>query len=207
MCGASPAFSRGEAAGRGDPARVAAHHFQDEHLGRGAGHRGDVEAGFADRHGDVLGDRAEARAAVGDRQVVVHGLRHVDGLHRVAQLLGQLRDLEAGVGRVAAAVVEEVADVVRLEDFDQALVLRAGCPRTSSACSAPSRTRRPACGAGRGWRRRFPCWCRSGLRSARRGCRCGRRRPCRCAPVCLRAVSMTPQAEALMTAVTPPDWA
>ena len=68
----------GEAAGRRDPARVPAHHLEHEHLGRGARHRGDVEAGFADRHGDVLGDRAEARAAVGDRQVVVHGLRHVD---------------------------------------------------------------------------------------------------------------------------------
>ena len=38
------------------------------------GHRGDVVAGFAHRGGDVLGDRAEPRAAVGERQVVVDGL-------------------------------------------------------------------------------------------------------------------------------------
>jgi hypothetical protein len=41
---------------------------------------------------------------------------------RVAQLPGQLRDLEARVGGVVAAVEEEVADVVRAEDLDQALV-------------------------------------------------------------------------------------
>ena len=39
--------------------------------------------------------------------------------------LGELRDLEAGVGGVAAAVVEEVADVVGLEDLDEPLVLAA----------------------------------------------------------------------------------
>jgi len=42
----------------------------------------------------------------------------------LAHGFAELRDLEAGVGRVAAAVVEEVADVVRLEDLDQALVSR-----------------------------------------------------------------------------------
>ena len=47
----------------------------------------------------------------------------MDGLQRVAHRGAQLADLEAGVGRVAAAVVEEVADVVGLEDLDQALVL------------------------------------------------------------------------------------
>ncbi len=114
---------RRQAAGRRDPAGVAPHHFQDEHLGRGLGHRGDVVAGLADRHGHVLGHRAEAGAGVGDRQVVVHRLGDVDGLDRIAQLLAQLAHLEAGVGGVAAAVVEEVADVVGLEHLDQALVL------------------------------------------------------------------------------------
>jgi len=46
----------------------------------------------------------------------------MDGLHRVTQFFGKLRDLVAGVGGIAAAVIEEVADVVRLEDFDQAIV-------------------------------------------------------------------------------------
>jgi hypothetical protein len=81
-----------------------------------------VEGSFQRGHGDVLGDRTETGAAVGDRQIVVDGLRHVDGLDRVAHGFGQLGHLEAGVGRIAAAVVEEVADVVGLEDFDQALV-------------------------------------------------------------------------------------
>ena len=111
-----------QAAGRGDPAGVAPHHFEHEHLGRGLGHRAHVERRFQRGHRDVFGDRAEAGAAVGDGQVVVHGLRHVDGLHRIAHAFGQLRDLEAGVGGIAAAVVEEVADVVRLEHLDQALV-------------------------------------------------------------------------------------
>jgi hypothetical protein len=44
---------------------------------------------------------------------------------RIAELLRDLRDLEAGVGGIVAAVVEEIADVVRAEDIDQALVLRA----------------------------------------------------------------------------------
>ena len=46
--------------------------------------------------------------AVRDRQIVVDRLRHVDGLQRVPHFLGQHRDLVAGVGRVAPAVVEEV---------------------------------------------------------------------------------------------------
>jgi len=36
--------------------------------------------------------------------------------------LGQLADLEAGVSRIAAAVVRRSNRVVRLEDFDQACV-------------------------------------------------------------------------------------
>ena len=62
---------------------------------------------------------------VGDGQVVVDGLRHADADDRVAELLADLRHLVRGVHRVAAAVVEEVADVVRLEDLDQPLVLGA----------------------------------------------------------------------------------
>ena len=75
-----------EAACGRDPAGVAAHHFQHEHLGRGARHRGHVEACLADRDGDIFGDRPEARTAIGDRQVIVHGLRHVDRGERIAEL-------------------------------------------------------------------------------------------------------------------------
>ena len=100
-----------------------AHHLEDEHLGRGPCHRAHVERRLERRHRDVLGDRAEARAAVRDRQVVVDRLRHVDRLQRIAHRLRQLADLEARVGRVAAAVVEEPGDVVGAEDLDQPLVL------------------------------------------------------------------------------------
>jgi hypothetical protein len=111
-----------QTAGGGDPAGVPAHHLNDEDLRRGLGHGTHVIGGLQSGHGDVLGDRAEAGAAVGDGQVVVHGLGHVDGLDGIAHGFGQLAHLVAGVRRVAAAVVEEVADVVGLEDLDQAFV-------------------------------------------------------------------------------------
>src|SRR5690606_4850793 len=44
---------------------------------------------------------------------------------RIIDLAAELRHLVGGVLRIAAAVVEEVADVVRPEDLQQALVLRA----------------------------------------------------------------------------------
>ncbi|GBE09471.1 hypothetical protein BMS3Abin12_00015 [bacterium BMS3Abin12] len=113
----------GEAAGRGDPACVAAHDLQHEDLGGSLGHGGDVEGGLTDGDGDILGDRAEARAVVGDREVVVDGLGDADAGEGVAHLLTQLGDLAGGVLRVVATVVEEVADVVRLEYLDQAFVL------------------------------------------------------------------------------------
>jgi hypothetical protein len=47
----------------------------------------------------------------------------MDGLDRIAQARGELGDLVTGIGRVAAAVVEEIADVVGLEDLDQTFVL------------------------------------------------------------------------------------
>ena len=63
--------------------------------------------------------------AVGVRQVVVDGLRHADADDLVAELITDLRHLVSGVHGIVAAVVEEVADVVRLEDLDEALVLGA----------------------------------------------------------------------------------
>lgn len=88
-----------------------------------ARHRGHVVPGFADRGGDILGDRAKARAAIGDRQIVIDGLGNMHGLDRVAKRGGNLRNLQAGIGRIAATVVEEIADIVCLEYFNQALVL------------------------------------------------------------------------------------
>ena len=74
----------GQPGGGGDPARVTAHHFHHEHLGRRFAHRRHVETRFEHRHRGVFGDRAEARAAIGDRQVVVHRLGHADHLQRIA---------------------------------------------------------------------------------------------------------------------------
>ena len=47
------------------------------------------------------------------------------GLYRIAFCSGKLRDLKAGIGRIATAVVEEITDVVRLEDFDESFIF--GC--------------------------------------------------------------------------------
>ncbi len=125
MCGACVgAFAR-EPAGGDDPAGMAAHDFHDEHLRRRLGHRGHVERGFARGNRDVLRHGAEARHAVGVRQVVVDGLRHADADDLVAELIADLGHLVSGVHGIVAAVVEEVADVVRLEYFDEALVLGA----------------------------------------------------------------------------------
>ena len=125
MCGASSARWPARPAGGGEPARVAAHRFVHEDLRRGVGHRGDVERAFAHRDRGVLRRRTEARAAIGDRQVVVDRLRHADAGQRVAEFFGEPRDLEGRVGRIVAAVVEEPAHVVRLEHLQQALVARA----------------------------------------------------------------------------------
>jgi hypothetical protein len=193
-------------AGGGDPAGVAAHDLDDEDLGRGGAHGAHVEDCLQGRGGDVLGHGAEARAVVGDGQVVVDGLRHVDGLHRVAHLLRQLADLVAGIGRVAAAVVEEVADVVRLEDLDQALVLALVGLQALELVAAGAEA------AGRGVAQRGDVLGRflAGVDQV-----LGQRADDAVAAGidvgdlvgCWRAVSMTPQAEALITAVTPPDWA
>ena len=102
---------------------MTAQHLEDEDLGGGLGHRAHVVARLADRDRRVLRDGPEPRAAIRQRQVVVHRLGDVDRLDRIAKLVAQLRHLETGVGRVPAAVVEEIADVMGPEDFDQPLIL------------------------------------------------------------------------------------
>ena len=114
-----------ETAGGGDPAGMPTHDLHHEDLGRGARHGGDIERRLARGDGDVFRDRAEAGTAVGVRQIVVDRLRHADTGDRIAQGLADLRDLERGVHGVVAAVVEEIPDVVRFEDLDEALVFGA----------------------------------------------------------------------------------
>ena len=116
---------RGEAAGRRDPSGMTAHHLEDEDLGRRERHRRDVERRLANRDRNVLRHRAEAGAVVGDRQIVVDGLRDADRDDRITEGFAELRDLERGIRRIPPAVVEEVPDVVGAEDIDEPLVLRA----------------------------------------------------------------------------------
>src|SRR3981081_2025948 len=46
---------------------------------------------------------------------------------RLAEVRRDLRDFETGVGRVAAAIIEEVPDMVRLEDLQQPGIWRGVC--------------------------------------------------------------------------------
>src|SRR5258708_35739139 len=114
-----------QTAGRRDPARVPAHHLEDENLGRGAGHRAYVKPRFARRHATVLGDGAEPRAAIRDGQIIVHGLGYPDANDGKVHLHGDLGHFLRRVHGVVAAVVKEVTDVVRAEYVDQSRVLRA----------------------------------------------------------------------------------
>ena len=68
----------GQTAGGGDPAGVSAHDFQNEHFGGRLEHRRHIERGLAYGDRDVLGNRPEAGAGVGKRQVVVYGLGDTD---------------------------------------------------------------------------------------------------------------------------------
>src|SRR5882672_12062794 len=102
---------------------MTAHDFEYEDLGGGAGHGEHVERRLARRDSNVLGSRAETRTAVGNRQVVVHGFGYADADDRVSQLRADLGHLLCGVHGVVAAVVEEIPDVMRPKNVDQALVL------------------------------------------------------------------------------------
>ena len=84
---------------------------------------GGVAVDLHDGGGDVLGRGREARAVVGAVQVVVDGLGNAHHAALIAVLQHELADLVAGVHAVVAAVVEEVAHVVLLEDLQDALVV------------------------------------------------------------------------------------
>ena len=73
--------------------------------------------------GDILGRGGKAGAVVGAVQVIVDGLWNTHDAALVAHFLHILGDLVAGVHGVVAAVVEEIADVVLLEDFKDALII------------------------------------------------------------------------------------
>src|SRR5690606_6220930 len=110
----------GEGGTGGNPAGGTAHDLDDRNeiaLAHGLGVAGD----FTHGGGEILDHAAVAGAVVGGGQVVVDRLRHADDAELVALFLGELGNLVGGILRVVAADVEEVADVVRLEDFEHAL--------------------------------------------------------------------------------------
>ena len=118
--GAAAVFA-GQGGGGGEPAGVTAH---DLHHGDHAGviHPG-VLVDLHDGGGDILGSAGVAGAVVGAPQVVVDGLGYAHHAALITHGLHVLADLVAGVHGVVAAVIEEVADVVLLEDLQDALVI------------------------------------------------------------------------------------
>src|SRR5207302_1601501 len=188
-----------------DPAGVTAHHLEHEHAGRGARHGGYVESRLARGDGDVLRDRAEAGTAIGVRQIVVDRLRHAHAGDGKAERGAELRHLERGVHGIVAAVIEEVADVVGAEYLDQPLIFRAVPSMPFSLKRAEPNAPAGVCFSARmvaGLSR--PTSIRSSVSAPTMPCR-----PAYTLPICRLplAVSITPHAEALMTAETPPDWA
>ena len=111
----------GQRGGGGQPAGVTAHALDDGDLTLVI--HGGIAVHFHDGGGDVLGGGGEARAVVGAVQVVVDGLGNAHHAALIAVLQHELGDLVAGVHAVVAAVVEEVAHVVLLEDLEDALVV------------------------------------------------------------------------------------
>ena len=78
---------------------------------------------FHDGGSDILGGGSIAGAVVGTGEVVVDGLGDAHDAAGIAVGEEELGDFVAGIHGVVAAVVEEVADVVLLKDFDDALIV------------------------------------------------------------------------------------
>ena len=111
----------GQGGGAGQPAGVAAHNLDD------GDHAGVIHVGVLPHlgagGGDILGRGGKAGAVVGAVQVIVDGLWNTHDAALVAHFLHILGDLVAGVHGVVAAVVEEIADIVLLEDLQDTLVI------------------------------------------------------------------------------------
>ncbi len=75
--------------------------------------------------GDKLGRGREARGMVVDHEVVIDGLRDVDGTKLVAFQLGLLIDNTHSVRGVIAADIKEVAHIMRTEDLEDFLAVLA----------------------------------------------------------------------------------
>ena len=98
----------------GEESRVTTHHHADVN----ALQRTVVEVDAGEGLGDKAGCGAEARAVVVLLEIVVDGLGNVNGAQLVVRFLRLLVDDAYRVGRIIAADVEEVADVVGLHHLE-----------------------------------------------------------------------------------------
>ena len=69
----------------------------------------------------------------------------MDGLNRKAGRFRQLRYFEAGVGRVATAVVEEIANIMSSENGNQSFVLRTAFLKTFEFVATRAKSARRRC--------------------------------------------------------------
>ena len=108
-----------ERGGGGEEAGMSPHHHADVH----AGQRGIIEVGAGEGLRDEARGRRETGRVVVADQVVVDGLRDVDAAQRVAGLLRFEADDAHRVGRVVAADVEKVFDLVRAQHVENLLAV------------------------------------------------------------------------------------
>jgi hypothetical protein len=111
---------------RRNPARRPTHNLDDTAravVGRHAPH---VEADLHHGRRIIFDDRPIAGTTVRVRQVVVDGLGHADDTHIPIPPEGFEMNFVRGVLRIVAANVEEVADIVRLENLEEAVHVARG---------------------------------------------------------------------------------
>ena len=110
----------------GNPTRRPAHDFNETARAVISGHAFYIGGDFHDGGAAVFDGGTVAGAVVGVRQVVVNRLGDADDAHFVAALDGLLVDFMGGVLGIVAADVKEIADVVRLEDLEEAVQVARG---------------------------------------------------------------------------------
>ena len=104
---------------RRQKAGVPAHHHGQVHPGQG----GIVQVGAHKRLDDKAGGRRKTRRVVVADQVVVYCLRYMDAAQRIVCAPGFFVDDPHRVGGIVAADIEEVADAMRLQNFEDLLAV------------------------------------------------------------------------------------
>ena len=105
----------------GKPARVSSHYLYDSHLTFVVDFGVEVKLHERGRH--VLRGAAVSGAVVGAVEVVVDGFRNADDVTGVTRFHKIFAYLVAGIHTVVAAVIEEIADIVLLENLEYPLVI------------------------------------------------------------------------------------